>query len=98
MRAMARWLMAVIGLLAVLSVARIAIAADTPTPDPVPADRTPGIADEIETIRDAYAGRDRGDAASDAAHRQADSVGRDTVTHGDDKEPVDPPGEGGGGK
>lgn len=89
MRAMARWLMAVIGLLAVLSVARIATAAEPPKTELA----TPGIADEVEAIRDAYEGRDRGEAVSDAAHRQADSVGRDGSRHDDGKDPVEPPKE-----
>ena len=89
MRVMARWLMAVIGLLAVLSVARLAAAAEVPKEEPA----TPGIADEVAMIREAYEGRDRGEAASDAAHGQADSVGRDATNHDDGKDPVEPPKE-----
>lgn len=93
MRATARWLMVVFGMLAVLSLARLAVA------EPVkPGSETPGIADEVAVIVDKLSGADRGEAVSDAAHRQADSVGRDSTHHGDDKVPVDPPKEEFGGK
>ena len=55
MRGLARWLMVVFGLLALLSIARIAVAADEPAPVQQPA--TPGIADEVAAIVDALSGR-----------------------------------------
>lgn len=90
MRGLARWLMVVFGLLALLSIARIAVAADAPVPAPVQQPATPGIADEVAAIVDTLTGRDRGEAVSDAAHRQGGPQG--------DKEPQQPPAPGGSGK
>ncbi len=69
MRVMVRWLMAVVGLLAVLSMARIASAAEKEQPSQG-GQATPGIADEVHAIQDAEQGRDRGEAVSEAARGQ----------------------------
>ena len=100
MRAMARWLMAVIGLLALLSIARVAAAApgkaEAPkTEAPQAGSATPGIADEVAAIREVMNGADRGEAVSDAAHGQADAVGRDGTRHEEGKEEAQPPADGG---
>jgi hypothetical protein len=78
--------LAVVGFLALLFVARVAVAEEGKEPPPVPVEEgRPGIADEVEAIRAALAGRERGEAVSEAARGQERGGGR-----GHDRRKEDP--------